>query len=259
MAIADVVGNIPFRLALAGGWIDQPFVSRHNPEPPGSMVVVSLEPLFPFMERSGFASSTRKTALGLWKGGLPTRNPARLVRELYNAENASKSEPSGSQDMAGMIYPGISRLDYDAQVSGGVFPSRIESTTESGIVSWLESVIHLLPIAPRPDGYSPLGTKNLDKNYILRLGRSGKDCFTAIQKKDTAKLGASLNECMRCWEAILPHTVSHPSLKVDLKGILAAYQSHFAGAMFSGCGGGYLIIAADGEIPGTSKIKVRTD
>jgi hypothetical protein len=29
-------------MALAGGWIDEPFVSRHNPEPPGFMVVVSL-------------------------------------------------------------------------------------------------------------------------------------------------------------------------------------------------------------------------
>ena len=36
-----VIGAIPYRMALAGGWIDQPFVSRHNPAPPGSMVVVA--------------------------------------------------------------------------------------------------------------------------------------------------------------------------------------------------------------------------
>ncbi|GEM_PF-6845641 len=36
---------IPYRLALAGGWIDQPFVSERNPEPPGSMVVISEEAL----------------------------------------------------------------------------------------------------------------------------------------------------------------------------------------------------------------------
>ena len=40
-AIASVIGSIPNRLALAGGWIDQPFVSRLNPQPPGSMVVVA--------------------------------------------------------------------------------------------------------------------------------------------------------------------------------------------------------------------------
>ena len=31
----DPIGAIPYRLALAGGWIDQPFMSRHNPEPFG--------------------------------------------------------------------------------------------------------------------------------------------------------------------------------------------------------------------------------
>ena len=43
-SITDVIGAIPYRMAFAGGWIDQPFVSRHNPSPPGSMVVVGLEP-----------------------------------------------------------------------------------------------------------------------------------------------------------------------------------------------------------------------
>src|SRR5437588_11182205 len=42
--ITRVIGRIPNRLALAGGWLDQPFVSRHTPEPPGSMVVVILQP-----------------------------------------------------------------------------------------------------------------------------------------------------------------------------------------------------------------------
>jgi hypothetical protein len=41
----SVFGHIPHRLALAGGWIDQPFVSRLNPEPPGSMAVISLDPI----------------------------------------------------------------------------------------------------------------------------------------------------------------------------------------------------------------------
>ena len=53
--IQEVVGDIPFRLALAGGWIDQPFCSRLNPTPPGSMVVVSVQPTFHWMERAGIA------------------------------------------------------------------------------------------------------------------------------------------------------------------------------------------------------------
>src|SRR5512136_380905 len=76
------VSKIPYRLALAGGWIDQPLVSRHDPSPPGSMVVVSLEPAFEFMDRSGLATSTRKTASKIWRGELPDRDPGELMREL---------------------------------------------------------------------------------------------------------------------------------------------------------------------------------
>ncbi len=122
-ALTDLIGAIPYRIALAGGWIDQPFVSRLNPTPPGSMVVVSLEPVFPFMERCGMGTSTRKVARQLWGNQLPDRPPADLVRELYDAENAGKLEPSGSQDMAGLIYPGINRLDYNYAVEGGYFPA----------------------------------------------------------------------------------------------------------------------------------------
>src|SRR5947199_6789879 len=93
------LGSIPNRLQLAGGWIDQPFVSRHNPEPPGSMVVVSLQPDLWLMDRCGMASGTRKVAMRLWGGRLPDRDPAGLVRELYHAENDQQPEPSGSQDM----------------------------------------------------------------------------------------------------------------------------------------------------------------
>lgn len=44
--ITDIIGRIQYRLALAGGWIDQPFMSKHNPSPPGPMVVVAIEPQF---------------------------------------------------------------------------------------------------------------------------------------------------------------------------------------------------------------------
>jgi hypothetical protein len=244
-------------LALAGGWIDQPFVSRHNPSPPGSMVVVSVEPQFRFLERSGIATGTRAVAQKLWKRGLPRCTPAELVRELYAAENRGKANPSGSQDMIGLIYPGINRLDYDFSSNGGVFPSHIESIHDAKVEQWLENVIHLLPVAPRPAGYSPLGRKNLDPRWIARLGRSGRDCFEAIRARDVNALGAAMNECMRCWETILPRTVRHPKLTVDLAALLRAYQSVYPGAMYSGCGGGYLFVASEAPVPGAFHVKIR--
>jgi len=255
--ITSVIGRIPYRMALAGGWIDQPFVSRLNPTPPGSMVVVGLEPLFRFMDRSGMATGTRKVALAHWRGGLPEREPADLVRELYEAENHGKAEPSGSQDMIGLIYPGINRLDYDFDYEGGVFPRHIESCNDPGIARWLERVVHVLPVLPRPDGYNPLGEKHLDPAWIRRLGQTGKDCYSAILRKDAAALGASMNECMRCWEAILPHTVRHPTLTVDLAGLLRHYQACYPGAMYSGCGGGYLLVVSEQSVPGGFRVRVR--
>ena len=256
-SLTKFLGAIPNRLQLAGGWIDQPFVSRHNPKPPGSMVVVQIEPNFRPMDRSGIASGTRAVAMNLWNGRIPRRPLAELTRELYEAENKGKAEPSGSQDMIGLIYPGISRLDYDFNVEGGVFPAHIESLNDARSARWLERVLHLLPVEPRPEGYSPLGKKKLDPRWIARLGQSGRDCFEAIQQRDVMALGRSFNLTMKCWATLLPHIVRHPLIKLDLVGLLRAYQRQYPGAMFSGCGGGYLLVASKERVPGAFNVDVR--
>ena len=255
--IRRYLGAIPHRLQLAGGWIDQPFVSRHNPQPPGSMVVVQIEPNFRPMDRSGFATGTRAVAMKLWNGRLPRASPAKMVRQLYEAENRGKTEPSGSQDMIGLIYPGINRLDYDFRVEGGVFPAHIESLRDPETGRWLEKVLHLIPVAPRPENYSPLGKKNLEPKWVKRLGQSGRDCFEAIRCRDVVALGESFNLTMRCWEALLPQVVRHPLITLDLPGLLRAYQARYPGAMYSGCGGGYLLVAAEEPVPGSFPVQPR--
>ena len=255
--ITDLIGKIPYRMAFAGGWIDQPFVSRHNPSPPGSMVVVAVEPICRFMDRCGMGTSTRKVATRLWNGALPEGDPVELVRELYAEENRGQPEPSGSQDMAGLIYPGVNRLDFDYAHEGGFFPVHVESSNDPEIARWLEQVIHVVPVAQRPAGYNPLGEMNLDREWIRRLGQSGKDCFEAILARDVGALGASMYECMQCWEAILPHTVRHPTITIDLVAILHWYQSNYAGAMYSGCGGGYLYVVSEEPVPGSFRVQVR--
>lgn len=256
--ITDIVGKTPSRMAFAGGWIDQPFISRLNPNPPGSMVVVSLQPTIRFMDRAGMATGTRKVANRIWKNGIPRGDPIQLVKELYAAENQSQADPSGSQDMIGLIYPGVSRIDYDANHEGGYFPVHIESNNDPAVARWLEQVIHMVPVSPRPEGYNPLDVKHLDRQWIGRLGETGKNCFDAIIHKDIKSLAASMNECMKCWEAILPCTVRHPALKTDLPAILDYYQKRYEGAMFSGCGGGYLYVVTDEPVPGSFGVEIRT-
>jgi hypothetical protein len=257
-AITDVIGHLPYRMALAGGWIDQPFLSRHNPSPPGSMVVVALEPTMRFMDRSGMGTSTRNVAMDLWHGVLPDRDPALLVRELYAAENHNKPDPSGSQDMIGLIFPGVNRLDYDFDHEGGYFPIHIETNNDPDVVRWLEEVFYMVPIAQRPPGYFPLEEKRLDPEWIRRLGQSGHDCFEALCTKDIVALGKSMNECMACWEAILPGTVRHPAIAMDLLGILSYYQACYPGAMYSGCGGGYIFVVSEEPVPGGFHVHIRT-
>lgn len=255
--ISDIIGGLPYRMAFAGGWIDQPFVSRHNPSPPGSMVVVNLEPIFPFMARCGMGTSTRRVAAALWGEKIPEREMSVLVRELYYAENDGKSDPSGSQDMVGLVYPGVNRIDYDADHEAGIFPAKVETHTDPATAAWLEQVIHMVPINQRPAGYHPLGEKNLDGEWIRRLGQTGKECFAAILARDAVALGKSMNVCMASWEAILPHTVYHPTIQLDLKAIMAYYQARYHGAMYSGCGGGYLYVVSEEKVPGAFQVKVR--
>jgi hypothetical protein len=61
--MAEVFGSIPNRLQLAGGWIDQPFVSKLNPKPPDAMVVMQIEPNFRPMRHQGL--DKRKNTGGL--------------------------------------------------------------------------------------------------------------------------------------------------------------------------------------------------
>jgi hypothetical protein len=244
-------------MAFAGGWIDQPFISQHNPSPPGSMVVVAIKATNPFMGRSGMGTSTRHIAEALWGSTMPDRDPQSLVQELYEVENRGKDEPSGSQDMIGLLYPGVNRLDYDYAHQGGIYPVHIESNNDADVAEWLEEVIFMVPVAPRPPGYNPLGEKNLDPVWIQRLGETGKVCYDSILSKDLTAFGQSMNDCMLCWETILPNTVRHHSIQIDLMKILGYYQARYAGAMYSGCGGGYIYVASDEPVPGGFQVKVR--
>ena len=256
--LTDIIGRIPYRLALAGGWIDQPFVSQHNPSPPGSMVVVAVESEFRFMDRAGICGSTRSVALKIWNNELP-QNKSRdeLVKELYEAENKDKAEPSGSQDMIGLIYPGINRLDYDYKHDGGVYPCHIESNNDPGIAQWLSRVINIVTFMPRPPGFNPLVVKNLDPQWVTRLGQAGKDCFDAIIRKDSKALGETLNENMRCWDALMPYNLRDPVLAPELLDLLDFYQRNYDGAMCSGPGGGYFYVISEKPVPGAFHATVR--
>ncbi len=239
--------KFPYRVCLAGGWIDQPWVSEIHP---GSVVVAQIYPTIDFNDRSGMATSSRKVAIDLWGDQVPEGNPQKNAKLLFGAENPPGSKYiSGSQDHIGLLVPGISRIDYD----GKFWPKDIKNTIDKETCEWLSSVLNFVPLQPRPNGYNPILTKNLDRKIIKRLGESGKVCFDAIIKKDVKLLGESMKETFLCWNEMLPYTVPNWVMEEMENN----YFSKYSGATTSGSGGGYVVFPSEEKIEGTLKVKVR--
>ncbi len=239
--------KFPYRVCLAGGWMDQPWVSEINP---GSVVVAQMWPTRDFNDRSGMATSSRKVAMELWGNQYPGGDPVRNAQLLFGAENPPGSEYiSGTQDHIGLLVPGVSRIDYD----GKFWPKHIESTVDPETCDWLSQVLHFAPLQPRPEGYNPILSKNLDPAIIKRLGKSGDDCYKAILKKDVKLLGESMKETFLCWSEMLPYTVP----QWVMEEMQTNYFPKYSGAITSGSGGGYIVFPSEEEVEGTIKVKIR--
>jgi hypothetical protein len=63
---------------------------------------------------------------------------------------------------------------------------------------------------------------------------------------------------MNCWATLLPQTVWHPTITLDLMALLRVFQARYLGAMYSGCGGGYLLVVSEEPVPGSFTVQVRT-
>ena len=239
--------RFPYRLCLAGGWIDQPWVSEIHP---GSVVVAQIFPTIDFNDRSGLATSSRKVGIEIWGDRYPDGDHEQNARILFGAENPpGKKYISGSQDHIGLLYPGINRLCYN----GGYWPEKIESTTDKDICEWLSDVLYLVPLEPRPDGYDPLKIMNLEKHLIRDLGEAGDLCWESIQRRDIKGLGKSLTNTLLSWKKILPLTVPDWVMEEMEK----RYFPYYPGAITSGSGGGYVIVVSEKAVEGAIKIVVR--
>jgi len=237
--------RFPYRLCLAGGWMDQPWVSKVHS---GSVVVAQIWPTFNFSDRSGLATSSRKIGIKIWGNRQPDGDPIVNAKILFGAENPPGTKyVSGSQDHIGLLCPGINRLFY----TGSYWPKQIDSNVKKENCEWLSHVIQLIPLAPRPTDYDPLRIKNLRKEYIKALGEAGDLCYKSILKKDIHGLGASLNQTFLMWNKILPETV--PDRIMEMWKSYSAYP----GAITSGSGGGYMIVVSEIPIKNAIKIKIK--
>ena len=239
--------TIPFRLDIAGGWLDQPFVSKHYP---GPVITISVEPTIDFNDRSGMSSSTRKKAIEIWGYHLPEEDPEKLAKILFSFENPpGKKEISGSQDSIGIVFPGMNKANY----SGEYWPKSIESCNDTDILDWLEQQLHFLPLTPRRDGYDVLSDTVINKVNAKSLADAAESTWNSALRKDMPAFGQSFRASYEAQVAMFPNMVNDEVIQTIEK-----HRDSAAGWKLSGAGGGgYLVLVSEKEIEGTFKIKIR--
>lgn len=239
---------IPFRIDIAGGWLDQPYVNKLYP---GPVMTISIEPTLEFNNRSGMASSTRNKAIELWKAQLPEGDPVQLSKILFSYENPpGTKEVAGSQDALGIVMPCLNYYHYSQD---SYWPSEIKSTDDESVLTWLEDHLYLIPLDPRSNHYDVLANTNISEAGAKNLADAAIACWNAIQMKDLPAFGAAFLASFHAQIAMFPNMIDD-----TIQPIIDKYVSKSFGYKLSGAGGGgYLILIAAEAIENAIRIKIR--
>jgi galactokinase/mevalonate kinase-like predicted kinase len=239
--------TMPYRLDLAGGWLDQPHVSRHAP---GPVITLCIEPTHNFMIRAGMATSTRSHALKMWTKDVPKGDKEVLAKSLFGYENIpGKAYYTGSQDAIGMVYPGLNALEY----AGSFWPHEIIHSAEPDVLDFLEEYIRLVPIGPREREFDVSRGSHVTPELVGRLAAAARTTWMAIHTKHAASAGQLLTDSFRAQAAMFPAMVTPAVQKV-----IDRYSSYAYGWKVTGAGGGgYLLMLVRKHVPGSIRIKVR--
>jgi cytidyltransferase-like protein len=241
------VTTMPFRIDLAGGWLDQPYVSRHYP---GPVLTVSIEPTIEFNDRSGMASSTRRKAIDLWGPRLPAGDPERLAKILFAYDNPPGTKyVSGSQDSIGIVFPNLNISHYD----GEYWPTRIESVHDESVVRTLEQSLYLVPLGPRGPEYEVLSKTRINRKNARALADAALAAWDSLLKQDIRAFGAAFKA------AFYAQITMFPLMMNDMVAeMIEQYKDKALGWKLSGAGGGgYLILVCDCPIEDAIRIIVR--
>ena len=239
--------NIPYRMDLAGGWLDQPFVSKLAE---GAVITLCIEPDYEFNDRSGMATSSRKKAIELWQTDIPEGDKAMLGKTLFCCENPPGTQyVSGSQDALGITMPGLNRFVYN----GDYLPKTIDTVLDNDILTWLELHLWIIPLYPRNASYDVLANTIIHTEGAKRLSIASEKCWEAILQKDIQVAGQAMTESFEAQIAMFPNMVDY-----DILQQLTVYKEKASGWKISGAGGGgYLILLSEKPIEKAIRIRVR--
>ena len=233
--------GLPYRLDLAGTWIDQPYVSCHHP---GWALTISLEPTEEFMERGGMSTSTRNAARKIWTYELPTGNEEVLARMLFCFENdpeQDKGHISGAQDAIGICMSGLNRHYYD----NTYWPSKIESCHDEETLRWLEQHLCLVPTFPRRSGCSVVEGKDITPAKVAALADAADRCWDAIMRRDLGDFARAFADSFAAQISMFPAMMAD-----GLQEYIDKYAPLSLAHKLSGAGGGgYLALVIDGPLP----------
>ncbi len=240
---------LPYRIDLAGGWLDQPYVSKHYP---GPVITISLEPTLDFNERSGMASSTRRHAMELWGTKIPPGDYEKLAKVLFCYDNPPGNEViSGSQDSIGLVFPGLAYAYYE----GSYWPSRIEHHLEEPLLQFVESSLQLLSLGPRFADYDVFTNNVFDRERAKALADAAEAHWQAILDRDLVRFGLTMREGFDAQVALFPNMMNE-----RVAALIAEYRDQAFGWKLSGAGGGgYLILVAEKPIPGAIRVIARRE
>jgi len=240
--------NLPYRIDIAGTWIDQPYVSKFHA---GPAVVTSLEPTIEFNERGGMATSTRKKARELWPMGLPFGKPEELAKMLFRWDNPPGNlEVSGSQDSLGMMLPGVNRIFYN---KGDYWPERIESVHDEKILTWLEDKMYFIFLWPRPIDFNVLKETYINTPNVRKLTEAADRCWKAILEMNFPEFASSALDSFHAQTCMFPAMMNK-----NIDDIIRSYKNLASGWKLSGAGGGgYLVLFSDKPVEGTIRVRIR--
>lgn len=239
--------RIPYRIDLAGGWLDQPNVSELAA---GPVLTICIEPDYEFNDRSGMSTSSRNKAIELWQVDIPSGDKEKLAKTLFCFENPPGTKyVSGSQDALGITMPGLNKFIYD----GNFWPSTIESKLDDDTLNWIESYLWLVPLYPRFDDYDVLANTFINRDNAKKLSDAANNCWEALINKDLVAFGKAVSDSFDAQIAMYPNMVS-----TDILNILEKYKKDVLGWKISGAGGGgYLIFVSEKPINNAIQIRIR--
>jgi cytidyltransferase-like protein len=239
---------IPYRIDLAGTWIDQPYVSKFCA---GWAITASIEPTIEFNERSGMATSTRKKAIELWNDKLPMENPEKLAKILFRYDNdPGTKDVSGSQDSIGITLPGINRFFYD---EAKYWPSKFETISDRSIIKWLEERLYMVTLWPRPADFVVLENTNISVENVKKLKDASEMAWEGLTKKDIEIFTKGFSDSFSSQVKMFPKMMNDKIAKV-----IDSYRDKALSWKLSGAGGGgYMILISEEEIPNAIKVKIR--